>query len=422
MTPPVGRREFLKRMAVALPASEVLSRYRALAAPATKQVKITDVKVMLVHGLFDWPMVKIETDAGITGIGESYWGRGVKDIMMGNLRPLLIGEDPLDVDRLYTKMVTGTGGSGSAAGTTVTAISGMEIALWDTAGKILGVPVCKLLGGQYRKAVRAYWTQHPNNMLDKSSCRDFADMLKQHPYGFRGIKVDYNPRTQDPADPFSRRWSAKDIRANVTGFNNIREAVGDDIEIAFHCHWEFDEIDALTLARAIEPMKPAWLEDPMPPDYSPAWPQLTASSPVPILTGENLYTRQGFRPFIVNQGVNIVQIDIPKAGGLLEARKISDLADLYYIPTNAHNVASPIGTLASAHSAAAMRDFRGHEFNVGHTGGRAYFWENWEKFAIYDRPFFKDGNIQLSDKPGLGVELNEDYVRGHLAPGEVRWG
>ena len=190
MKPPACRREFLKRMAAALPASGVLSHFRALAAAAVKQVKITDVKVMLVRGLFDWPMVRIETDADITGIGESYWGRGVKDIMLGNLRPLLIGEDPLDVDRLYTKMVSRTGGSGSAAGTTVTAISGMEIALWDTAGKILGAPVCKLLGGQYRKVVRAYWTQHPNNMLDKSSCRDFAAMLKQHPYGFRGIKVD----------------------------------------------------------------------------------------------------------------------------------------------------------------------------------------------------------------------------------------
>jgi hypothetical protein len=98
MNTPAGRREFLKRMAAALSASGVLSHYRALAAPAAKQVKITDVKVMLVHGLFDWSMVKIETDAGITGIGESYWGRGVKDIMLGNLRPLLIGEDPLDVE------------------------------------------------------------------------------------------------------------------------------------------------------------------------------------------------------------------------------------------------------------------------------------------------------------------------------------
>jgi len=406
----------------ALGVSSLLSQYRALAAPVAKQVKITDVKVMLVHGLFDWPMVKIETDAGIVGIGESYWGRGVKDIMLGYLRPLLIGEDPLDVDRLCTKMISRTGGAGATAGTTVTAMSGIEIALWDTVGKILGVPVCKLLGGQYRSAVRAYWTQHPNNMLDKGSCRDFAAMLKQHPYGFKGVKVDYLPRTQDAADPFSRRWSSKDIRSNVTGFENIRDAVGDDIEIAFHCHWEFDEIDALTLARAIEPMKPAWLEDPMPPDYSSAWPQLTASSPIPVLTGENLYTRQGFRPFIVNHGANIVQIDIPKAGGLLEARKISDLAELYYIPTNAHNVASPIGTLASAHAAASMRDFRGHEFNVGHTGGKQAFWENWEKFAIYDRPFIKDGNIQISNKPGLGVELNEDYVRAHLAPGEVWWG
>ena len=135
---------------------------------------------------------------------------------------------------------------------------------------------------------------------------------------------------------------------------------------------------------------------------------------MPILTGENLYTRHGFRPFIVNGGVHLVQIDIPKAGGLLESKKIADLADLYYIPVCAHNVASPLGTIASAHCAASIRNFKAHE--------SAAINPDWPKMVIADGPIIKDGRIQLFEKPGLGVELNEDWVRTRLAPGEQWWG
>ena len=139
------RRNFLKSV-VAVPASAALPAYTALASPPRKQVKITDVKAMVVNGNTPWNMVKIETDSGFTGLGEAYWGHGVKDVILGYLRPLMLGEDPLNVEPLYTKMVLSTGGAGSLAGVTVTAISGVEIALWDLAGKILGVPVYTLLG------------------------------------------------------------------------------------------------------------------------------------------------------------------------------------------------------------------------------------------------------------------------------------
>mgnify|MGYP001614233846 CR=1 FL=1 len=134
--------------------------------------------------------------------------------------------------------------------------------------------------------------------------------------------------------------------------------------------------------------------------------------------GENLYLRQGFQPFIINQGCHIIQIDIPKAGGLLEAKKITDLAAHYSIPVCAHNVASPLGSLASAHAAAAIQNFRAHEVVFGRTLRD----ETWEKFAIYDRPNIKDGKFRILDKPGFGVELNEDYVRARLKPGEEWWG
>ena len=185
---PTARRDFLKGFAAAIPASAVLSTYQAMAAPLRKKVKITDVKAMFVHANTDSNLVKIETDSGITGIGEAYWGRGVKDVILGYLRQLVVGQDPLDIEPLYTKMLRFTGGAGSQAGVTVTAISGVEIALWDLAGKILEVPVCKLLGGQYRDGVRAYWTRSPQDMLDPASCREFAAALKSHPYGITAVK------------------------------------------------------------------------------------------------------------------------------------------------------------------------------------------------------------------------------------------
>jgi L-alanine-DL-glutamate epimerase-like enolase superfamily enzyme len=422
---PTARRDFLKGLASAIPASAFLSNYRARAAPLRKKVKITDVKAMFVHANQDTNMVKIETDSGITGIGEAFPGRGVKDVILGYLRQLVVGQDPLDIEPLYTKMLRSTGGAGSQAGVTVTAISGVEIALWDLAGKILEAPVCKLLGGQYRDGVRAYWTRSPKDMLDPASCREFAAALKSHPYGITAVKSDadafpakYDPQFREPGhEPNSRHLTRKDLERIGKGFANLREALGEDVDIAVHCHWEFDWIDALELARAVAPIKPMWLEDPMPPDYSESWSKLTAASPVPILTGENLYKRQGFSPFILNQGCHLIHIDIPKAGGLLESKKIADLAELFYLPVCAHIAASPLGALASAHCAAAIRDFRAQEFSPG-----ALSPEAWEKFVIYDGPVIKDGKYRISDRPGLGVELNEDYVRAHLMPGETWWG
>jgi L-alanine-DL-glutamate epimerase-like enolase superfamily enzyme len=413
----MNRRAFLRTLAASAALPAFYGRYLARAAALRNKVKITDMKVMLVRGVnFVHPMVKIETDAGITGIGESYWGAGIKDLMLTYMKRAIIGQDPLAIDVLYTKMIAYGSGAGSIAGATVTAASGVEIALWDLAGKILEVPVYELLGGKFRDSVRSYWTAGPGN--NPAAIKAFAEKLKTHPFGFRALKVGF-VRKDDPYEPrvnrsMSRHLSTADLKENERYFTAIREAVGDDVKFSVHCHWEFDMPDALGLARAIAPSRPWWLEDPMPPDWSEAWVRLTNASPVPILMGENLYTRHGFKPFIVNGGCHLIQIDIPKAGGLLESKKIGDLADIYYMPVCAHNVASPLGTLASAHCAAAIRNFKAHE--------SAAISENWTNMVIAPGPIFKDGRIQLFDKPGLGVELNEAWVKTRLAPGEVWWG
>ncbi len=142
--------------------------------------------------------------------------------------------------------------------------------------------------------------------------------------------------------------------------------------------------------------------------------RVTNAVDISICTGENLYTRHGFRKLIELQACDAVHIDIPKSGGLLESKRIADLADLYYIWTAAHNPASPLGTIASVHAAASMRTFRVHEL--------AKYIDWWQDLVIHDAPFFRGGYYEIQDKPGYGVEINPDVAKAHLAAGETWWG
>src|SRR5512133_1060269 len=164
------RRDFLKASAAAtlFPAP-----FERLAAALRKKVKITDVKMMIVRGTWDWNLIKIETDSGLYGIGEAYWRWGVKDLVLNKLKSIVVGEDPLNVDKLYTKMLRQSAGAGAIAGVTVTAASGIELALWDLCGRILQTPVCNLLGGRFRDRVRFYRTlQAVKNVEDMGAWRE----------------------------------------------------------------------------------------------------------------------------------------------------------------------------------------------------------------------------------------------------------
>jgi L-alanine-DL-glutamate epimerase-like enolase superfamily enzyme len=418
----MNRRDFLKALALAVPAGAVVPYFNRLAAQERGKVKITDVKVMRIrmqgHAM---PLVKIETDAGVYGIGECHHditGLGAKDAVLNAFREMLIGQDPFDIDKLTTQMMWRVSYLGGNHGIAVHGVTGVEIALWDLTGKLLGMPVRKILsGGAFTDKVRAYWTGSPRNMFDPASCREWADYMKGSVQKWTAAKVDH--RSNRPGgQPLNRRMSNEDLDRNVQGFMNVREAVGPSFEIAVHCHWEFDFFDALRLARGIEKIRPWWLEDPMPPNYVDTWVKLTAASPVPILCGENLYTRSDFLPFIANQGVHIIEIDISQAGGLLEAKRIADLARIFNIPVATHNVMGPIATIASANCAAAINDFMGHEtfdFKNGRRAGEG-------DLIVYDREIIQDGHIQLSNKPGLGLDVNKDFASKYLMEGERWWG
>lgn len=418
------RRNFLKNIIHTLPAT-CLPYFYNLTQNHLKKVKITDVKCIRTKiGFRVSPLVKIETDAGLIGIGECHHdenGLGAKDIILNVCKPILLNQDPLDLERLIFKMNTRTSYYGGNHGVAMHAITGVEIAMWDLIGKITGQPVHKILGGgSHVDQVRAYVSSGPRDLLDVNSCKEFAEQM--HSAGWTAAKVNIL-RDQQWNKLDNRRLSNLEADRNARGFSNLRDAVGLEFDIAVHCHWEFDFDSALRLAHAVSPIRPWWMEDPLPIAYNEQWIKLTEKSPVPILCGENLYGRDDFRPFIVNQGVNMIEIDVSMAGGLLEAKKIADLAETYFIPVATHNVAGPIATVASANLAASVREFLGHEVFIMNEINRNGRGVNGDPDVLgYDKDLVSNGHIQLTDRPGLGIELNEDLIKGkYLVEGETWW-
>ena len=407
------RRDFLKSAAGALAAP--LATFDLLAAPERGRVKITDIKTMMLQGPRTYTLIKVLTDSGVYGIGEGYGspGVGIREGVV-ELRPYFIGKDPLEIEKLYTGLGTRTDGS---AHMLLRAVSGIELALWDLAGKLLNVPVATLLGGRQRERVRMYHDEGPRNMLDKSSIQDWADRMKSDPAGWTGFKFGpprSNPKVDSAHDRSNRLLTSRELREIRTAFENCRNAIGWDYDLIVHCHWEYDLRSAMQLAEAVEPIKPLWLEDPLPPDYTEAWARLASQSKVPIGTGENLARRAGFKDYIVNAGCDVVQLDVRNTGGLLESKKIADLAELFYLPMAVHDTGSIVCNMAAVQWAASVRDFLAAETVIGR--------RNWmDDVILHDGPIVKEGHIAVPDKPGLGMELNRDVVKANLAKGEKYW-
>ena len=421
----ISRRNFLGLAAGAVLGTSFMERYYELAAAELNRAKIRDVQVMLMQGGRTYTLVKVTADNGLYGIAEAYGspGVGVKQQIL-DLREWLIGKDPLQIDTLYTFMgdgtrsLSGTRTDGSAHNL-IRAVSGVEMALWDLAGKILNAPTTTLLGGKFRDKVRVYDHAAPRNMLDKASCSEWAEKVRAHPSGFTFHKFGF--RRSDPAmdkarDPSNRVLTTKELISIRQGYENCREAVGWDHDIAVHCHWEYDVRTAIQIAKAVETSMPLCLEDPLLVDYSEGWRRLCASSEVPIMMGENLARREGFMPFILNQGTDILHPDLRNSGGFLETKRIADLGGQFGMPMCTHNTGSQVNTWATVQWAGSIRDFIACETVTGQGG-----WM--DQVLVLDCPYIQDGFCRVNDsKPGLGYDLNPDVVKAHLAEGESWWG
>lgn len=372
-----------------------------------RDVEITDVQTAMVDGNFPWTLVRIYTDAGVAGTGEAYWGAGVPELIE-RMKPFLLGENPLDIDRLYEHLIQKMSGEGSVEGVTVTAISGIEVALHDLAGKILDLPAYQLLGGKYRDEVRVYCDCHTENEADPEACADEAERVVEE-LGYDALKFDLDVPSGHEKDRANRHLRPGEIRHKADIVEAVTERVKDRADVAFDCHWTFSGGSAKRLAEKLEPYDVWWLEDPVPPENLDVQAEVTKSTTTPITVGENRYRVTELRRLIEDQAVDIVAPDLPKVGGMRETRKIADVANQYYVPVAMHNVASPIATVAAAHVGAAVPNSLAVEYHSYELG----WWED-----LVEEDVIVDGSIEVPEAPGLGVTLDLDAVEEHLVAGE----
>ncbi|PSP27627.1 enolase, partial [Halobacteriales archaeon QH_2_65_14] len=379
-----------------------------------RDVEITDVQTTMVDGNFPWTLVRVYSDAGVVGTGEAYWGAGVPELIE-RVRPFLIGENPLDIDRLYEYLVQKMSGEGSIGGPTVTAISGVELALHDLAGKLLDVPAYQLLGGKYRDAVRVYCDCHAGEGESEderstaeppegertgteaaiASAREAERVVDE--LGYDALKFDLDVPSGREKDRANRHLRNAEIEHKVDIVEAITVAVGDRADVAFDCHWSFSGGSARRLATALEPYDVWWLEDPVPPENHEVQREITRETNTPVAAGENVYRKHGHRTLLEEQAVDVVAPDVPKIGGMRETRKIADLADVYYLPVAMHNVSSPVATVAAAHVGAAIPNALAVEYP-------SYQLDWWGD--LVEETVIEDGYIEVPEAPGLGVTLD----------------
>ena len=373
-----------------------------------RDVEITDVQTTMVDGNFPWTLVRVYTDAGVAGTGEAYWGAGVPELVE-RMTPFLVGENPLDVDRLYEHMVQKMSGEGSIGGPTVSAIAGVEVALHDLAGRILEVPAYQLLGGKYRDEVRVYCDCHAGDEADPASNADEAERVVDE-LGYDALKFDLDVESGAEKDRANRHLRGPEVEHKAEIVREVTDRVGDRADVAFDCHWSFASGSAHRLAEAVEEYDVWWLEDPVPPENLDVQQKVTQRTTTPVAAGENVYRVHGHRRLLEEQAVDIVAPDLPKVGGMRETQKIANLADLYYVPVAMHNVSSPVATVASAHVGAAVPNALAVEFHSYELG----WWSD-----LVEENVIEDGRITVPETPGLGVTVDDDVVAEHMIAGET---
>lgn len=382
-------------------------------------IEITNIETCVLKGNFEWNLVRVHTDVGITGIGESYRGGGITDIME-YMEEFLIGENPLDVERLFRRMIQEMSGHGGTTGKVVTAASGIEIALWDVAGKILDLPVYQLLGGKYRDEIRIYCDCHAGEAYelehgyhspaneDAYSVEAYAEEAQRVANrGFTALKFDLDQPFDNQPDPFNGRVSNAAIERKRETVEAIRDAVGYEIDLAFDIHWDYSIDSAKRVARKLEPYELMWLEDPVPPENTNAQREVARAAEVPLATGENRFRVHEFKELLYDFGVDIITPDPTTCGGLAESKAIANRAEENYIAFSPHNVCSPIGTMACVHLGACVPNFDVLEYHALEVD-----W--WDDLLVRDGPMIQDGYVEVPEKPGLGVELDTDTAREHL--------
>ncbi|MBM3736032.1 MAG: mandelate racemase/muconate lactonizing enzyme family protein [Acidobacteria bacterium] len=368
-------------------------------------MKITGIELIRysrgirVHaGEVDWLWVRIHTDEGLTGLGETYpCADAEAGAISRELAPLLLGRDPLCIDRLWADMFLAVNYHGWA-GAELRAISAIDIALWDIAGKAAGRPIYQLLGGASRDAIPVY-----------NTCYDHIDFLAEPvrlaeelaAMGIHAMKI-------WPFDPVAKETGGQSIHhgqmeRGLLPLKLIHGAFGPSMQVAMEFHGYWNLPCAKKIAQACEPYEPMWLEEMLPQDNLAAYSELARSTRLPLTISERLMTRWGFRELLENRAASTIMPDICWCGGISEAKKIAAMAETYYLPIAPHNCGGPVLHAASAHLAANLTNL-----SILETVRRHYLDEY---RGLLTRDLIPEqGWLGLPPGPGLGVELREEVL------------
>jgi len=410
-------------------------------------VKIKRISTAVIEANFDWTIVKVETDEGLTGYGEAFVGPGLTGVIR-QFNEILVGEDPTSIDKLIRRMKAST--IYCAPGLVYHTIGGIETALLDVLGKRHKMPVWQILGGKYRDRVTVYADCHGGEALESISpmlkprrpgwmgagddSGDAVISIKHHGWdasknetlgpesyakraramvdrGFRILKFDVDVPTPHETDEYNRDLSPAEVDFAAALVRAVRDAVGMETGLAVDCHWNYGVAAAIELARAVEPCRLLWLEDPIPPENIAAIGQVQRATHTQVATGENHYFRVDFQRLVVEGGLRVLAPDVQKIG-LWEGKKLADLADMHYVNLTWHNISGPLGTMAGVHLCAATPNLLALEW---HAASVPFFDE---LVKNTEGPMIRDGRIEVPDRPGLGVELDEDVAWKYRKAGE----
>jgi galactonate dehydratase len=411
-----NRRSFLHGAASAAGFFSLQGLSHAMQATTTPyqrpKLKITDVRTALTQNLH----VRIYTDQGLIGEGEAVDAAAGAPSIIAGFRFSLMNQDPLNIEAIWERIRTSGIFAGAQAGQYVTALTGVEIALWDLAGKALGLPIYQLMGGKTRSRIRMYCDSGTDNRNDPRAKEFIAQIVDS---GFTAAKIDIdNGGSPNRWDRVNWTASNAEIDEMIDKVSFMRESLPKRTDLAVDLHGRYDVGSAKRVARELEPFKLLWLEEPVPPENVDAMRDVRESTHTPICAGENLFLRHGFRELLEKRAVDIIMPDVQKCGGLLEARKIADMAHTYYVPMAPHCQASPIGTMATCHVMAAIPNALVLEWHWGHPAER---WTRWKNY-VKQGDIIEKGWITVPDRPGIGVDLNEEFVRKTQRPGSSWFG
>lgn len=360
-------------------------------------MKVIDVKPFVVDCFrTNWVFIKVYTDEGIDGVGEATLEYKEKALLgaVEHIREYLVGQNPLDIERHFHDIHRDAYWRGGPV--LMSALSAVEIALWDILGKHLQAPVYQLLGGKCRDRARIYvngW------FAGAKTPEEFAEKAKIAVQ--RGV-------TAMKWDPFGKNYlniSGADLRAALRCVEAVRQAVGPDVDLLIEGHGRFNVPTAITIARELAPFKPMFFEEPVPPDNLEALRAVRDQSPVRIAAGERLYGRRDYLRLFELRAADYIQPDVSHAGGIMELKKLAADAESRYIPFAPHNPSGPVANAATLQLAACCPNFEILEIMYNDVP--------WRKDVTNEALTYQDGCIMIPDRPGIGVEINEEECLRH---------